>query len=142
MDQPVKVYATNQQADGAALPILMGCAVLPPMNGKPKRKTAPANEPKEPSKSRDRFKVLNNFVDFTLRDLKAADVRVWFVLYRDTKDGTASTAQTDIARRAGVSVRAVHGSVKRLERLGLLKVIYRGGLNRGSSRYRIVPLID
>jgi hypothetical protein len=67
-------------------PILTGGAVLPPMNGKRKPpKLAPANEPKKPSKSRDRFKVLNNFVDFTLRDLKAADVRVWFVLYRDTK---------------------------------------------------------
>jgi hypothetical protein len=124
-------------------PILTGCAVLPPMNSKRKPpKTAPASKPKQPSKSRDRFKTLNNFVDFTMRDLKAADVRVWFVLYRDTKDGTASTAQTDIARRAGVSVRAVHGSAKRLERLGLLKVIYRGGLNRGSSRYRVLPLVD
>ena len=123
-------------------PILAGCAVLPPMNNKPKRKPAPATEPKQPSKSRDRFKVLNNFVDFTLRELKAADVRVWFVLYRDTKDGTAATAQTDIARRAGVSVRTVHGSVKRLERLGLLKVIYRGRLNRGPSRYRVLPLIE
>ena len=123
-------------------PILAGCAVLPPMNGKQKRLAAPANEPKQSSKSPNRFKVLNNFVDFTMRELQAADVRVWFVLYRDTKDGTAATAQADIARRAGVSVRAVHGSVKRLERLGLLKVIYRGGLNRGSSRYRIVPLID
>jgi len=123
-------------------PILTGCDVLPPMNGKRKRLAAPAAEPKKPSKSRDRFQVLNNFVDFTMRNLQAADVRVWFVLYRDTKDGTAATAQTDIARRAGVSVRTVHGSVKRLERLGLLKVIYRGGLNRGSSRYRIVALID
>jgi len=123
-------------------PILAGCAVLPPMNGKRKRLAAPATEPKKPSNSRDRFTVLNNFVDFTMRGLQAADIRVWFVLYRDTKDGTAATAQTDIARRAGVSVRTVHGSVKRLERLGLLKVIYRGGLNRGSSRYRIVPLID
>jgi hypothetical protein len=123
-------------------PILTGCDVLRPMNGKRKRLAAPAIEPKKPSKSRDRFQVLNNFVDFTMRELQAADVRVWFVLYRDTKDGTAATAQTDIARRAGVSVRTVHGSVKRLERLGLLKVIYRGGLNRGSSRYRIVALID
>jgi hypothetical protein len=124
-------------------PILTGCDVLPPMNGKRKpSKPAPASDPKQPSKIRDRFAVLNHFVDFTMRELKAADVRVWLILYRDTKDGTAATAQTDIARRAGVSVRAVHGSVKRLERLGLLKVIYRGGLNRGSSRYRVLPLID
>ena len=123
-------------------PVLAGCAVLPPMNSKPRQKPAPANKPKQLSKTGDRFKVLNNFVDFTMRDLKAADVRVWFVLYRDTKGGTAATAQTDIARRAGVSVRTVHGSVKRLERLGLLKVIHRGGLNRGSSRYRVVPMTD
>ena len=121
-------------------PILTGCAVLTPMNGKTKRKTAPANEPKKSSKSRDRFTVLNNFVDFTMRELKAADVRVWFVLYRDTKDGTVATSQVDIARRAGVSDRTVRRVIRRLERLGLLKTVHRGGLQRGLSRYRIIPL--
>lgn len=123
-------------------PILAGCAVLPPMSSKQKRRMAPATTPKKSEKSRDRFTVLNNFVDFTLRDLKAADVRVWFILYRDTKDGTAATAHTDIARRGGLSVRSVQTAIRRLERLGLLKVIYQGGLNRGSSRYRLSPLID
>ena len=124
-------------------PVLAGSAVLPPMNGKRKLpKATPTTEPKHSSKSRDRFTVINNFVDFTMRKLKAADVRVWFVLYRDTKDGTAATAHTDIARRGGLSVRSVQTSIRRLERLGLVKVVYRGGLNRGSSRYRVAPLID
>ncbi|NOY28979.1 MAG: winged helix-turn-helix transcriptional regulator, partial [Planctomycetes bacterium] len=59
---------------------------------------------------------------------------------RDTRDGTARTSQTDIARRAGISERAVRLAIRQLEPLGLLTVVYRGGLNRGASRYRIVPL--
>ncbi|MBC8355093.1 MAG: helix-turn-helix domain-containing protein [Planctomycetes bacterium] len=110
------------------------------MNGKPKRKAAPANDRKKPSKSGDRFKVLNNFVDFTMQNLKAADVCVWFVLYRDTKDGIAATSQVDIARRAGICDRTVRRVIRRLERLGLLKTVHRGGLHRGLSRYRVIPV--
>jgi len=60
------------------------------------------------------------------------------ILYRDTKpDGLATTSQDDIARRAGVSVRTVYTALRRLEHLGLLQVVYQGGLNRGVSVYRL-----
>ncbi len=117
-------------------PILDGCDTFPPLN----RHSVVPSKGKRNRKAEDRFAVLNNFVDFTMRDLKAADVRVWMVLYRDTKDGTAATGQSDIARRAGITPRSVGDAIKRLEQMGLLKVVYRGGLNRGVSRYRILPL--
>jgi DNA-binding MarR family transcriptional regulator len=81
--------------------------------------------------------VLNAFVDFALGDLSRSEIAVWFVLYRDTRDGTARTSYADLARRAGCNRRNVGRAISRLERLGLLKVVHRGGLRRGVSRYRV-----
>jgi len=97
-------------------------------NKKPKRKTA------------DRFTVLNAFVDFTANELKRSDLLVWLVLYRDTRDGTARTAQRDIAKRTGLSRKTIERSVASLVRLGLLIVIHQGGFRRGASRYRVLPI--
>jgi hypothetical protein len=81
--------------------------------------------------------VLNAFVDFALADLRRAEVAVWLVLYRDTRDGTARTSYDDLARRAGLNRRNVGRALRGLERRGLLKVVHRGGLRRGASRYRV-----
>jgi DNA-binding MarR family transcriptional regulator len=88
----------------------------------------------------DRFAVLNAFVDFTMQELSRAEALVWLVLYRDTKDGTARTSQTDIARRAGVNVRTVKRAIAGLHRRGLLVLVHRGSLRRGPSTYRLRPL--
>lgn len=86
----------------------------------------------------NRFAVMNAFVDVSLRHLKPAEVRVWLVLFRDAKrDGLSRTGQTDIARRTGVSVRAVGAAVRGLERAGLVKVVRRGRLNAGPSVYAV-----
>ncbi|MBX7255706.1 MAG: helix-turn-helix domain-containing protein [Candidatus Hydrogenedentes bacterium] len=82
--------------------------------------------------------MLNTFVDFALATVERTDAAVWLVLYRDTRrDGIARTSKTAIARRAGVGIRTVARSVKRLEASGLLRVVRRGGLNRGPSAYRV-----
>ena len=126
-------------------PRLDGCDVLPPM-ASGDHKQPDTNEQRKPKrksrhgKAANRFDVLNNFVDFTICELPRGCVTVWFVLYRDTKDGTARTSQADISRRAGMSVRGVRDATRRLESRGLLKTVYRGGLNRGPSRYRVIPL--
>lgn len=87
-----------------------------------------------------RFQVLNAFIDEGMRALKPADAVVWMVLYRDTKaDGTARTAADDITRRTGLSRSTVLRSLKALERARMVRVIRRGGLNRGPSSYRIFP---
>ncbi|TWT37017.1 hypothetical protein KOR34_19630 [Posidoniimonas corsicana] len=86
--------------------------------------------------------MLNAFVDVTMADLCRGDIAVWLVLYRDTRDGTARASQADIARRAGLSVRGVRTAVRRLERRGLLRCVYRGGLNRGVSRYRAIATAE
>jgi hypothetical protein len=120
---------------------------LPPMEPRPERSRKPTNgeasEPKEKTGKRstgERFRALNNFVDFTLAELSRVEIAVWLILYRDTRDGTARTGMTDLARRAGCSRRAVVSAVQKLQKLELLKIVHRGGIHRGSSRYRVRPL--
>ena len=91
-------------------------------------------------KTADRFAVLNSFIDITMANLTRNEIAVWLVLYRDSRDEIARTSQVDIARRAGVTDRTVRNVMRKLERRGLLKIVYRGGLNSGPSRYRVIPL--
>jgi len=87
----------------------------------------------------NRFGILNEFIDCSLAGLSKTELLVWFTLYRDTRNGTARTSQTDIARRGGVSKRAVQYATRRLEKRGLLRCVFRGGLNRGPSRWQVLP---
>ena len=92
----------------------------------------------------DRFGTLNTFADLALARLNGGDVKVWLILFRDTKaaTGTARTGQADIARRAGLTVRGVQKIIARLEGQGLLRVVRRGRLNVGPSTYRVSPIGD
>ena len=124
------------------------------MNGAPKLEGADVLEPMEPAALRirldrnprrtgNRFAVLNAFVDYSLARVLRTDAAVWLVLYRDTqRDGMARTGQADIARRAGISTRTVKRAIKRLEGAGLLRVVRRGGLNRGPSAYHVRGIPD
>ena len=135
--------------NGHTPPILTGCSVLPPMEPRRPRPirhdaTEPDGTQRKGSAKRtgagQRFKTLNAFVDVSMRDLRRNEIAVWLILYRDTKDGTARTSQTDIARRAGVTKRTVVRTIGRLELKGLLRIIRRGGINSGPSTYRVQPL--
>lgn len=125
--------------------VLDGCDVLPPLE--------PAAEPTEPpphgvrrkgqeakGKAAGRFTLLNAFVDATAGRLTRGEILVWLVLYRDSRDGIARTSQADIARRAALAERSVRRVLGRLARRGLLRIVYRGGLNRGTSRYRVLAV--
>jgi DNA-binding transcriptional ArsR family regulator len=107
-------------------------------NGRPRCRRQEHTHPK--GKTGERFAVLNTFVDFSLAGLSRGEIAVWLVLYRDTRDGTARTAYDDIARRAGLSRRTVGRAIRKLDERGLLKVVHRGGLRRGVSRYRVLGL--
>lgn len=107
----------------------------PPNNGQPRHKGG--DRGKSRRKAVERFAVLNAFVDFTVAELSRGEIAVWLVLYRDTRDGTARTSYDDIARRAGLNRRNVGRALRRLERMGLLQIVHRGGLLRGVSSYRV-----
>lgn len=100
--------------------------------------TSRSSDPQARRAAASRFAILNTFVDDSLGVLTGAETKVWMILYRDTKrDGTVSTSQADIARRADLSEKSVQRAVKSLEHRRLLRVIWRGGINRGPSRYRV-----
>jgi hypothetical protein len=127
-------------------PILEGCAVLPPMHqstGSPRRHQGDTSKAKgKPGRrnTADRFAVLNAFVDAGMVGLSRVEALTWLVLYRDTRNGTASTSEENIGKRIGCSKRAVVDAVGRLRRRGLLVQVFKGGINRGPSRYRVVPI--
>lgn len=85
----------------------------------------------------NRWRLLNEFVDVHMAGLTRAEVAVWMVLYRDSRNGVSKSGMTDISRRAGVSTRHGMRAVRSLMNKGLLLRTYRGGLNRGVSRYVI-----
>lgn len=84
-----------------------------------------------------RFRTLNAFIDFTAKDLGRAELLVWLTLFRDCRDGLARSAQADIARRTGLCRKTVYSALRRLEALGLVRVVRRGRLGSGPSSYRL-----
>ncbi|MFO0821972.1 MAG: helix-turn-helix domain-containing protein [Gemmataceae bacterium] len=133
----------NEQHGG----ILPPDAVFRPDDGEtPPSPVAPPRATTVKAKRRtrsERFAVLNAFVDFGIADadLTPAESIVWLVLFRDVKgEGTARTAQADIARRAGLDVRTVRRAVASLEAKGMLQTVRRGRLNAGPSVYRVHPI--
>lgn len=99
-------------------------------NGNPIREATQHNK--------DRFAVLNGFVDVSMRTVTTTDAAVWFVLYRETKpNGVAKVSQKQIADAVGVNERTVRRAIERLQGVGLLVVIRRGGIGRGASCYRV-----
>ena len=135
---------------------LAGCEVLPPLirddiepTHNAERRNGPASserrsKSKEPSENRkasaDRFAVLNTFVDCSMPKLSRAEALTWIVLFRDTRNGTARTSAADIARRIGVTRRAVTDALAGLRKRQLIKVVYQGGMNRGISVHQVCPL--
>lgn len=99
-----------------------------PKKNKPKRSTV------------DRFRVLNAFVDFTAGELRRAELLVWITLYRDTRDGVATSSQRDIAKRCGVSRKTVERSIVSLMERDLLILVKQGGYRQGSASYRVLPM--
>jgi hypothetical protein len=86
----------------------------------------------------DRFLVLNEFVDVTMRNLCDAAAKAWFVLYRDTKpNGLAKVGLSDLATRMGCSGATAKRAIRELKRRGLVSVVTQGSPGRGPSEYRL-----
>ncbi|WP_439624005.1 hypothetical protein [Gemmata sp.] len=121
--------------------------ILPPdatfrADDEPNRPAPKTAKPKRPGRRGERFAVLNAFADYGLAGLTGAEVKVWLILFRDTKaaTGTARTGQADIARRAGLKPRMVRYALLSLRGKGMVQVTHRGRLNTGPSTYRVQPL--
>ena len=124
-------------------PVLTGCSVLPPLETPthpPASSRKASKTTKRSAVTGNRFRELNAFVDASMADLSRAELGTWLVLWRDTKGGTVRTSATDIARRVGVSRRAVTSALAKLRKRGFLILVHQGGLTGGVSVYRVQPL--
>jgi hypothetical protein len=111
---------------------LVGAAMLPPVE------TPPTPKAGGRKRARCRFTEINEFIDFTMAKLTPAARSVWLILWRDTKpNGQARTGQKDLARRAGVSDRAVRDALVELTGVGVVKVVRKGRIGIGPSTYRV-----
>ncbi len=127
---------------------LNGVSVMPPMTERHATPESPttagrknARRQSPPKRSGQRFRTLNEFVDCTLQQLTPRQAAVWLCLFRDSRNGTATAAQSYIAQRCGLKRPTVSTTISELEALGLVTTIHRGGINRGLSRYRVSGLI-
>ena len=126
-------------------PLLGTAKNFPPMFAATPPKKPEEKQPKRKGNHRKaggRFAAANDMADITLRTLRNSEFRVWFLLWRDTRDGSARTSHTYLADRAGLSVRSVNRAINGLKKRGLLKVVRQGGLGRGMSRYVVVGVSD
>jgi len=111
----------------------------------------PPQPPKQPPKATgsngkgDKWRLYNDFIEITARDLTLAEQAVWFQVFRDAypkgRMFVARTAQSKIAACSGLSVRHVKRAVKRLKALGLLQVLVEGSSVRGIAVYRLSAII-
>lgn len=126
--------------------VLENCDVLPALDDSPSAtprepKPSTRRKAKEKRSSAGRFQSINAFIDVTMAGLTPAARSVWLILWRDTKPtGLAQTSQESLARRAGVTDRAVRTALQLLVSAGLLTVVHRGSLRAGASIYRVRPL--
>jgi len=115
-------------------------AMQPDATNTPKgSKASTEKKPKGRQKTAGRFGTLNEFVDCGMVGLSRVEALTWLVLYRDTRDGTACTSAESIAKRIGGDRRAVTTALGELQRAGLLRQVFKGGINRGPSRYAVQP---
>lgn len=129
MDAPVDAEVAKYREmmkNGGTLPAMAPVALAP--QGRKSRKPD----------SIGRFKIMNEFVDFSARLLDTTAQAAWLVLFRETKpNGIACVSHSQIAERIGASRRTVVRAVQHLKDAKLVTVVHRGGLKGGTSSYRI-----
>jgi DNA-binding transcriptional ArsR family regulator len=113
--------------------------VLAPENPERPDSPEPRRRARPPAKATsDRFSSINAFVDDTMRDLSRAEALIWITLWRDTRDGVATTSYSRLEKRAGVNRSTVTRSLRSLRERGLVEVVRQGSQRRGASTYRVV----
>lgn len=94
-----------------------------------------------PARRSPRWTMLNDFIDYGQRHLTSSAVRVWLVLFRETKpDGLARITVEQIAARAGICTRSVDRGLDELRGDRFAVCVSRGTRNKGPSVHRLLPI--
>ena len=91
---------------------------------------------------RERWMLFNRLIDVEQRRLTDSEFRVLLTLFRDTKNGIAQTAQSDLAMRTGKCRGTIVRAIKRLVEKDLIEIATQGGLfgpegKKEVSEYRV-----
>lgn len=110
----------------------------PPPGEKKERKSAR-------SKAKERWKLLNDWNDFTMRELGKTETKVWITLWREAKGGVTVISQRVLADRCGCTQSSVSRAIKVMVKMGLIDVVRQGkylGESRSGipSKYRLWAL--
>lgn len=85
-----------------------------------------------------RFKIMNEFADFSAKSVSVMAQAAWWILFRETKpNGLAKMSFNQLAEAIGKKRRATIYAIQELEKTGLLTVVRRGSLKAGASIYRV-----
>lgn len=88
-----------------------------------------------------RWTMLNAFIDHRQRQLTSSSVRVWLVLFRESKpDGLARVTIAQIAVSAGICTRSVDNGLRELRDKRFVVLVSRGNRNKGPNIYRLRPI--
>jgi hypothetical protein len=118
-------------APGVSLPIQ-------PMTISPSVNTAPTAAAAHKIRAgKQRWDMLNRFVDTRMATLKATEVLAWLCLFRHTRNGVCKVSQKRIAGQCGRSERMVRSALIELQQLGLVSIRYKGGKNKGCTMYAV-----
>lgn len=117
-------------SDGGYLPVLEPCRPESPSGHRGRRGIRVGRES-------GRFAPLNSLVDGGwLTRLQATELKIWVLLFRESRDGSAVVSRRTIAVRIGVSERQVSRVLKRLIGLRLVARTRRGRPGRIAA-YRL-----
>lgn len=92
---------------------------------------------REPGRLEKKIKLLNRFVDETLIGLEPTTAVLWFVLYREARNGIAEISHSQLAKVMGVSDRTICRHIEVLIANRLLRKLKTGGYGRGCNRYQL-----
>ena len=87
-------------------------------------------------KAKSRLKKMRNFITFSMRDLRPAELRVWLALYNCEHKGLCRIGYDRIAELTGVTKQHVCKAMKGLMDKGLVDRRYKGSFRPGRSKGR------
>lgn len=107
----------------------------------PVEESSPSLE-KKSTKYHERWMLFNRLIDVEQRRLTDSEFRVLLTLFRDSKNGIARTAQSDLAKRTGKCRGTIVRAIKKLIEKDIIEIVTQGGLfgpegQKEVSQYRI-----
>ncbi len=90
--------------------------------------------------SRRWWSMMAAFVDLQMATLSPSATCVWFVLFRNSRDGVVTISRDQIAAATGQTVRTAGRKLRELVDADLVQIESRGRRNVGPTRYRLLSV--